>query len=58
MSAPEDQNPQAIWRFQKELPKDRTNLVKAWKLFEVYSGIPQDQIEAHVTEVVREIRGL
>ncbi len=44
------------WRYQKELPADRTNLAQAWKLFELYSGIPPDQIEKHVIEVVRRLK--
>ena len=39
-------------RFSKELPDDRASLAKAWKLLESYSGIPPDEIEKHVTEIV------
>ena len=42
-----------IVRYQKNLPEDRTELARAWKLFEEYSGIPPDQIDEHVTQVVR-----
>ena len=52
MATSPDQDKRAGWRYQKELPVDRTNLAKAWKLFESYSGIPPDEIESHVTEVV------
>jgi len=52
MSTQEEQEAHAEWRFQKELPTDRTNLAKAWKLLESYSGVPPDEIEAHVTDIV------
>ena len=50
MGSTEDER--ATWRYQKDLPEDMTKLAKAWKLLESYSGIPPDQIEAHVMEVV------
>jgi len=52
LSVPQDQDPYARWRFQKELPEDRTTFSKAWKLLESYSGLPRDQIEEHVVAVV------
>lgn len=45
-------NPFAPWRFEKELPADRTKLAKAWKLLESYSGIPPDEIEDHLVAIV------
>ena len=44
-----------IQRYQKELPEDRTELARAWKLLEEYSGVPPDQIDEHVIEVVRSL---
>ena len=41
-----------VWRYQKDLPGDKENLQKAWRLLESYSGVPQSQIEEHVREVV------
>jgi hypothetical protein len=42
-------------RFQKDLPVDRTNFAKAWKLLEAYSHIPPDEIDAHVIAIVSRI---
>lgn len=48
----EEENPWLAQRYQKDLPEDRTNFAKAWKLLEVYSHIPPDEIDAHVIAVV------
>jgi hypothetical protein len=42
----------ATWRYQEDLPQGNTQITKAWKLLESYSGIEPDKIEAHVTAVV------
>ncbi len=47
-----EEDRKAAWRYQKELPEDATKLQKAWKLLESYSGIPRNEIDAHVIEVV------
>lgn len=47
-----DTDPFATWRYRQELPADKTNLAKAWELLESYSGIPPDEIDAHVIAVV------
>ncbi|EFX01669.1 hypothetical protein CMQ_8135 [Grosmannia clavigera kw1407] len=44
-------DPQAAWRYAKELPADAKGLEKAWKLLETYSDIPSDQVAAHITAV-------
>ncbi|KAE8445739.1 hypothetical protein EG329_012918 [Mollisiaceae sp. DMI_Dod_QoI] len=49
MAEGEDQ--QENHRYQKDLPVDRTNFTKAWKLLETYSKIPADEIDAHVLAV-------
>lgn len=41
-----------VWRYQKDLPGDKGNLEKAWKLLENYSGVPPDRVEEHVRTVV------
>jgi len=43
---------QETWRYQKELPADRTGLAEAWKLLESYSGIPYGKIDEHVATIV------
>jgi hypothetical protein len=48
----EEENPWLAQRYQKDLPEDRTNFAKAWKLLEDYSHIPPDEIDAHVIAVV------
>jgi hypothetical protein len=50
MAQPGDQL--GVWRYTKDLPEDRTNFAKAWKLFETYSKIPPEEIDAHVAAVV------
>ena len=45
-------------RYQKDLPVDRTNFAKAWKLLEAYSHIPSDEIDAHVIAIVSRIAHL
>jgi hypothetical protein len=50
MTQPGDQ--QGAWRYTKDLPEDRTNFAKAWKLFETYSKIPPEEIDVHVATVV------
>ncbi|KAJ9157286.1 S-adenosyl-L-methionine-dependent methyltransferase [Pleurostoma richardsiae] len=45
------EDPKATWRYAKELPADKTNLAKAWKLLETYSGIPSSEIETHVSTI-------
>jgi len=47
----EEENPWVAQRYQKDLPEDRTNFAKAWKLLEDYSHIPPDEIDAHVIAV-------
>ncbi len=44
-------------RYQPDPPADKAKLAKAWKLLEEYSGIPPDQIEAHVRAVVSASQG-
>lgn len=39
-------------RYEKDLPVDRTNFAKAWKLLELYSKIPPSEIDAHVIKAV------
>lgn len=48
----EEENPWLAQRYQKDLPEDRSNFVKAWKLLEDYSHIPPDEIDAHVIAIV------
>ena len=47
-----DREPGQAWRYTKELPADRTEFAKAWKLFEDYSGIPPAEIDTHVSTIV------
>ncbi len=56
MAEGEDQ--QENHRYQKDLPVDRTNFTKAWKLLETYSKIPADEIDAHVLAIVSYITPL
>ncbi|KAH6611749.1 hypothetical protein B0J18DRAFT_375651 [Chaetomium sp. MPI-SDFR-AT-0129] len=40
------------WRYLDDLPADKSGLAKAWTVLERYSGIPPDEIEAHVKAIV------
>jgi hypothetical protein len=48
----EEEDQRRARRYQKDLPDDRTNFAKAWKLLEEYSHIPPEDIDAHVIAVV------
>lgn len=39
-------------RYIEEFPTDGPSWTAAFKVLESYSGIPKDQIEAHVREIV------
>lgn len=43
------------WHFEKDLPEDRENIDKTFKLLREYSGIPADKVEEHVHDIVRYI---
>ncbi|KAF8847818.1 hypothetical protein BDZ45DRAFT_606858 [Acephala macrosclerotiorum] len=45
-------DPYAAWRYQKDLPADRTDFKPAWELLETYSKILADVIDAHVAVIV------
>ena len=40
------------WRYQTDFPEDRSSIVPALRLLETYSGIPADEIDSHIIEVV------
>ena len=48
----EEEDQRRARRYQKDLPDDRTNFAKAWKLLEEYGHIPPEDIDAHVIAVV------
>lgn len=43
------------WHYDKELPEDRKNIEKTFKLLREYSGIPADKVEEHVIDIVTHI---
>lgn len=43
------------WHYDKDLPEDRKNIDKTFKLLREYSGIPADKVEEHVHDIVRGI---
>lgn len=43
------------WHYDKDLPEDRKNIDKTFKLLREYSGIPADKVEEHVHDIVRHI---
>ncbi len=48
----EEEDQRRARHYQKDLPDDRTNFAKAWKLLEEYSHVPPEDIDAHVIVVV------
>ncbi|PMD34357.1 hypothetical protein L207DRAFT_497724 [Hyaloscypha variabilis F] len=51
----EEEDQRRARRYQKDLPDDRTNFAKAWKLLEEYGHIPPEDIDAHVIAVAYSI---
>lgn len=45
----------STWHFDKDLPEDRKNIEKTFKVLREYSGIPADKVEDHVIQIVRHI---
>lgn len=45
----------STWHFDKDLPEDRKNIEKTFKVLREYSGIPADKVEEHVIHIVRYI---
>lgn len=45
----------STWHFEKDLPKDRKNIEKTFKVLREYSGIPADKVEEHVINIVRHV---
>ncbi|KAH8759468.1 hypothetical protein F5883DRAFT_501458 [Diaporthe sp. PMI_573] len=43
------------WHYDQDLPEDRKNIDKTFKLLREYSGIPADKVEEHVHDIVRHI---
>lgn len=43
----------STWHFDKDLPEDRKNIEKTFRLLREYSGIPADKVEEHVHDIVR-----
>ena len=39
-------------RYQTDPPADKTKLERVWKLLEGYSGIPPDEIDGHIRDIV------
>lgn len=39
------------WHYDKDLPEDRKNIDKTFKLLREYSGIPADKVEEHVHDI-------